>query len=301
MLNAGELLTWRRVLLKGGGEASDLDWLLEMAGGVGWQQLQQLHLHPQRQVQIQLSRSGMEALWRQHRQTHTPLQYLVGCCPWRDLELQVGPGVLIPRQETELLIDLAIGLSQSAMLPKKLLWADLGTGSGCLALALGRLFPDGRGLALDVSAEARARARGNLYQHGLSSKVAVLAGDWWKGLSPWWGHLDLVVANPPYIPSSLLARLDAEVRDHEPVQALDGGPDGLDCIRVIAAMARRSLAVGGVIVLEHHHDQSAIVLELLLRSGLSEVKAHRDLEGVNRFASARLTEPSDHVPPTYGF
>lgn len=345
-ISAGELLDWRRAMLAlpgaGAASAAELDWLVDLAGGVGWQALQSLWLHPQRRVQLQCSLQELEDLWRRHCLEAEPLQYLVGLCPWRDLELSVAPGVLIPRQETEQLLDLALSLAPAPPAGRPLCWADLGTGSGCLAVALARALPGSIGLAVDVSAEALRQAAANLQAllppgSCLDAPRALLAdaaadpasapaaaapagadatpsadaraplpriacspepdgkrpgvwlrqGSWWQAIEPWWGRLDLVVSNPPYIPTNLLAGLDPVVRDHEPALALDGGADGLDAIRCIAAGACAALAPGGVLLLEHHHDQSEAVLALLAASGLEELSAHRDLEGVLRFASGR--------------
>jgi len=273
-------------LLAEGGRPSDLDWLLDLAGGVPWRELQALRLHPDRPVELSCSQATIEDLWRRHLADDVPLQYLVGRCPWRDLELQVAPGVLIPRQETEHLPDLARDLSSPPQAAPRL-WADLGTGSGCLALALALLFPGSRGLAVDVSAAALAQAEVNLRPHGVLPRVQVVQSDWWQGLAPWWGQLDLVVANPPYIPSATVDGLDPVVRLHEPRLALDGGADGLEALRQVVAGAPSALAPGGLLLLEHHHDQSVAVLGLIEAAGLVEATAHRDLEGVARFASAR--------------
>ena len=284
-----ELLRWRRELLEGGGEASALDWLLEMRGGLSWQQLQRLQLRPQTAVPLRTPLQQLAELWQRHRSNQEPLQYLVGLCPWRDLELQVGPGVLIPRQETELLVELALNLqtlSQSAG-EEPQLWADLGTGSGCLAVALARAWPHSHGLAVDLSAAALIQARINLQAQQLLERVALIQGSWWQPLVEQWGRLDLVVANPPYIPSRVWEQLEPVVREHEPELALNGGGDGLDAIRAIAKDAHQALAPGGWLILEHHHDQSTAVLALLQAAGLDHVQAHPDLEGHARFASAR--------------
>jgi len=231
----------------------------------------------------------LEELWRRHRRTAEPLQYLVGRCPWRDLELQVGPGVLIPRQETELLVDLALALAPPAPREAGLRWADLGTGSGALAVALARALPAGRGLAVDASDEALTFAALNRAAAGVEERFTLMRSDWWEALKPCWGELELVVANPPYIPSITVEGLEPVVRDHEPRSALDGGSDGLAALRTITAGASQALAPGGVLLLEHHHDQSQSVGLLLELAGLVEVQAHRDLEGVRRFASGRRT------------
>jgi len=282
------LLAWRRGLLRLGGGAVDLDWLMEMVGGLSWSQLQSVYLHPQRFYRLAASLEAIETLWNHHLQTAAPLQYLVGLCPWRDLELEVGPGVLIPRQETELLVELAL-----ALLPvvdherPPLVWLDLGTGSGCLAVALARAFPGSAGWAVDCSDLALARAETNLQRHGCRDSVRLLQSHWWQSLDGLQGQLDLIVTNPPYIPTSLLASLDPVVRQHEPWLALDGGEDGLDAIRSVVAEAKTYLAPGGVLLMEHHHDQSAAVIDLLVSAGLGKPQAHRDLEGILRFVSAR--------------
>ncbi len=284
-----ELLRWRRELLEGGGEASALDWLLEMQGGLSWQQLQRLQLSPQTAVPLRTPLQQLAELWQRHRSNQEPLQYLVGLCPWRDLELRVGPGVLIPRQETELLVELALNLhtlSQSEGEEPKL-WADLGTGSGCLAVALARAWPHSHGLAVDLSAAALIQARINLQAQQLLERVELIQGSWWQPLVEQRGRLDLVVANPPYIPSRVWEQLEPVVREHEPELALNGGGDGLDAIRAIAKDAHQALAPGGWLILEHHHDQSTAVLALLQAAGLDHVQAHPDLEGHARFASAR--------------
>ena len=289
-LPASSLLAWRRALLAStGGTSADLDWLLDLGGGVRWPELQALHLHPERMVRLAQPLARLEELWRRHRRTAEPLQYLVGRCPWRDLELQVGPGVLIPRQETELLVDLALALVPPTSGGVGLLWADLGTGCGPLAVALARALPAGRGLAVDASDEALTFAALNRAAAGVEERFTLMRSDWWEALKPWWGELELVVANPPYIPSITVEGLEPVVRDHEPRSALDGGSDGLAALRTITAGASQALAPGGVLLLEHHHDQSQSVGLLLELAGLVEVQAHRDLEGVRRFASGRRT------------
>ncbi len=287
-IRGDELLVWRRALLRRGGGAVDLDWLLEMAGGLSWSQMQSVFLHPERSYRLDTSLEAIETLWNHHLQTDVPLQYLVGLCPWRDLELEVGPGVLIPRQETELLVELALSLMPAAVHPRPpLVWLDLGTGSGCLAVALALAFPESSGWAVDCSDLALARAETNLERYGCRNSVRLLQSHWWQCLDVLQGQLDLIVTNPPYIPTSLLANLDPVVRQHEPLLALDGGEDGLDSIRSVVAEAKTYLAPGGLLLMEHHHDQSNAVIDLLVSVGLSQPQSHRDLEGILRFVSAR--------------
>lgn len=284
------LLAWRRGLLRLGGRSVDLDWLMEMAGGLSWSQWQSVYLHPERSYRLKAPLEAIATLWNQHLQTAVPLQYLVGLCPWRDLELEVGPGVLIPRQETELLVELALQLHPAADHQRPpLAWLDLGTGSGCLAVALARAFPGSEGWAVDCSDLALARAETNLERHGCRDSVRLRQSHWWQSLDLLQGQLDLIVTNPPYIPTALLSTLDPVVREHEPWLALDGGEDGLEAIRLIVAEAKTYLAPGGLLLMEHHHDQSEAVIDLVVSAGLTQPQAHRDLEGILRFVSARPT------------
>lgn len=290
-LKGTDLLAWRRRLLANGGQAVDLDWLLDLAAGLRWQDLQRLQLDPDgAELTLDCSLEALEQQWLLHRQYQIPLQHLVGRCPWRDLELWVSPDALIPRQETELLVDLAVarGLESPAHKGDRVrIWADLGTGSGALAVALARQLSGWQGHAVDCSAAALALARRNLEAWADGMAWQLHQGSWWQPLQPWWGQLDLVVSNPPYIPAGVVDQLDPVVRDHEPRLALDGGLDGLDCCRLLLEGAAEALAPGGWLLLEHHHDQSQAVLALMTNAGLRDVQAAQDLEGIRRFALAR--------------
>jgi len=159
--------------------------------------------------------------------------------------------------------------------------------SGCLALALALAWPGRQGLAVDCSPEALVQAQDNLQRADVADRVTLVQGDWWQGLEPWWGQLELVLSNPPYIPTATVEGLDPSVLHHEPRLALDGGGDGLAAVRAILALAPQALAPGGLLLLEHHHDQSAAVLELMAKAGLHDLQAHHDLEGTRRFAAGR--------------
>ncbi len=285
-LSGRALWPWRRELLRLGGAPADFDWLLDLAGGVDGPSRHRLRLEPELSVDLRCSLGEIERLWRRHLSEQIPLQYLVGVCPWRDLELLVGPGALIPRQETELLVELALEHARALASGWPRRWADLGSGSGCLSLALALAFPEAQGWAVECSAEALHHTDVNLQRAGVSGRVAQLKGSWWAPLEPVWGQLDLVLSNPPYIPSAEVSQLDPVVRWHEPLLALDGGADGLDAVRFISAGAHQALAPGGLLLLEHHHDQSSAVCSLLNAAGLEAVVAHKDLEGHCRFAQA---------------
>tara|TARA_B100002051_G_scaffold166077_1_gene156851 strand:+ start:2757 stop:3647 length:891 start_codon:yes stop_codon:yes gene_type:complete len=279
-----QLLAWRRRQLKRGGRSVDLDWLLDFGGGLAWTDLQRLLIDPDRRVTLTATFSELERFWMLHLEHHKPLQHLVGLCPWRDLLIEVSPSALIPRQETEQLVDLALSIQWASPVQR---WADLGTGSGAIAIALAHAFPQAHGHAVDRSEEALALAKQNLVRLVSSNHCQLHLGSWWEPLKPWWGEFDLVLSNPPYIPESLIAGLDPVVSNHEPHLALDGGADGLDSIRRVVARAGHALAPGGWLLLEHHHDQSDAVLDWLRGVGLVQVEAVRDLQGIVRFAMAR--------------
>ena len=282
-MRGGEFLAWRCRELRLGGEAHEFDWLLDLCGALSRRELQLVLIDRNRSVELRRSLDDLDVLWKKYLDQNIPLQYLAGVCPWRDLLLEVGPAALIPRQESEVLPDLALAVPRAQPIRR---WADLGTGSGALAISLARAWPDAVGHAVDRSADALALAACNLGRYGLGAACQLHHGSWWEPVLPWFGQLDLVMSNPPYIPSDLIKSLAPNVRDHEPTLALDGGGDGLDCIRSIVAGAAQALAPGGWILLEHHYDQSERVLALLGEAGLSNVGAALDHCGIARFAMA---------------
>ena len=294
-----ELLAWRRRQLLRGGRAADFDWLLAMEGNLSWAELQRLRIMPESTAALDSTLLDLENLWSRHLRNHIPLQHLVGRCPWRDFDLQISPAALIPRQETELLIDFALDCLQDhdeGGCISTGLWADLGTGSGALAVALARALPEWHGHAVDASTAALALARINLNNLTKSGIWQLHQGSWWDPLAPWWGQFDLVVANPPYIPSQIVEALDPLVRDHEPRLALCGGEDGLESCRTIVERAPLALSPGGWLLLEHHHDQSDQVLGLMGSVGLVSCKPRSDLRGVKRFAIGRRSPDAEAVP-----
>ncbi len=283
-ISSKELLSWRRSLLLKGGRAVDLDWLLDLGAGLSWSALQMLYIDESKSIDLDMSLDELTSLWEKHRMEHIPLQYLLRRCPWRDFELEVGPGVLIPRQESELLIDLAISKCEQK---QNGVWADLGTGSGAIAVGLSRSFLHWEGHAVDCCNEALSIARRNLDKLSFTSNYQLHLGSWWEPLTPWWGKLNLVLANPPYIPISDIDNLSPEVRNNEPHLALCGGSDGLSSCRKIISGSLKALAPKGWLIIEHHYDQSDLVLKMMEQVGLSDLSVEKDLQGIKRFALAR--------------
>lgn len=224
------------------------------------------------------------------RERREPLQYVTGRQAFWTFDLRVGPGVLVPRPETEHLVE-AVLTWGVALGGKTVPWliADLCTGSGCVALALAREWPQATVYATDRSPEALALARANAEVHGLGGRIAFLKGDLFTPLKPLdlEGRLDVVTANPPYIPSGAIAALQPEVRQWEPIQALDGGSDGLRFYRRIVPDAARYLRPGGLLALEVGAGQAEAVTALIQASGLySPHTCVPDLAGIPRVVLA---------------
>ena len=219
------------------------------------------------------------------RLRHEPVARILGRKEFWSLELQVTPAVLVPRPETETVVESALdeeitrGLRQ-----EKLRVLDIGTGSGALLLALLGELPNATATATDVSAEALEVARVNAVRHRLDKRCTFVACDVASGVS---GPFDLIVSNPPYIPSGDVASLMPEVRDYDPLAALDGGKDGLDFYRRIAAEAPRRLAPGGRLIVELGAGQEAAVSALFTKAGLTVIGARKDLAGIPRALGAK--------------
>ena len=209
---------------------------------------------------------------------------MISKCPWRDFELEVSAEALIPRQETEFLIDFALTKVTDINGGR---WADLGTGSGPLAISLAKSLPNWKGHAVDISKEALQLAKRNLKSLVPNSNVKFSLGDWWEPLEKWWGCFDLVLSNPPYIPSDLIGYLEPVVKNHEPRIALDGGADGMVASKKIIFGASQGLSKGGWLILEHHYDQSEKIIMLMKDIGMEEVSFEKDLNGIKRYAICR--------------
>jgi release factor glutamine methyltransferase len=193
-----------------------------------------------------------------------PLQHILGTTSFCGLEIAVNRHVLIPRPETELLAERGwTFLNQlSTLNPQPSTALDFGTGSGCLAIALAHHCPAAHVEAIDLSPAALALARENAARHGLAERIRFLEGNGFAAV-PAGSQFDLIISNPPYIPSAEIATLQPEVRDHDPSTALDGGPEGLDYYMSLAAEAARFLKPGGRLMLELGDGQAARVQEIL--------------------------------------
>jgi release factor glutamine methyltransferase len=219
------------------------------------------------------------------RAAREPMAYILGEREFWSLPLFVGPGVLVPRPETETLVEAALEAFPDRTAPLRIL--DLGTGSGCLLLALLREYPNASGVGVDRSAEALAHATLNARRHGLADRALLVRGDWGRGLAE---SFELIVANPPYVASGELAELAPEVARYEPRAALDGGADGLDAYRAILPDLPRLLAPAGVACLEIGAGQ-ATALAALAEVGGFRVAVRPDLAGIPRCLVLRRGTP----------
>ncbi|HLB03346.1 MAG TPA: peptide chain release factor N(5)-glutamine methyltransferase [Nitrospiria bacterium] len=260
----------------------------------------QLYLRLQDPVPAGVYRRASELFSR--RAAHIPLQYLLSVQEFWGLEFEVTPDVLIPRPETELVVEEAIELMNAAPKRESLTIVDLGTGSGCIAIALAKSLPGTRVLATDISSEALAIARRNAIRLGADRQITFLVGDLFEplknpcrspafraGREEMFGRADLIVSNPPYIPSGDLQTLAPEIKDHEPRVALDGGEDGLDLSRRIIQAAPDYLVPDGHLVLEMGGRQAGPIREWIHQQSASgglpwEIRFKNDLAGIERVA-----------------
>ncbi|QZZ23386.1 peptide chain release factor N(5)-glutamine methyltransferase [Leptothermofonsia sichuanensis E412] len=322
---------------------TEVDWLLRELTDLDSLALRLESFQTRPAIRLKLPFEELQQLWRQRVEARVPVQYLIGAAPWRQFLLQVSPAVLIPRPETECLIDLAIWAEEQKIkgagtpesqsrtetstqspdnqplttvhppispltpLPSPLTphssllsphsspltpppsphWADLGTGSGAIALGLATAFPQATIHAVDCSETALEMAQLNAAAYQLQERIRFYQGSWFEPLAALKGKLSGIVSNPPYIPSAIVPELQPEVARHEPHLALDGGTDGLDFIRHLVRTAPTYLQTDGILLLEMMAGQAAIVTQLLhQQNSYHSIQIHADLAGISRFALA---------------
>jgi release factor glutamine methyltransferase len=218
------------------------------------------------------------------RRASEPMAYILGRREFFALPLLVDRRVLIPRPDTEVLVETALDGTRERHLYGRML--DLCTGSGCVAIAFAKERPTWRITAVDLSPDAASVARENVRRAGVAHQLAILEGDLFAPL-PATAQYELITANPPYIRSADIAGLDADVRDFEPHLALDGGSDGLQVTRRLVCDALRYLTPGGLLALEGGFDQAPAVTALLAEHGFDEIRRRKDLAGIERVVSGR--------------
>ncbi|MEL6440596.1 MAG: peptide chain release factor N(5)-glutamine methyltransferase [Cyanobacteria bacterium J06621_8] len=264
---------------------SEVDWLLQAITCLSSLELRLRTFASKSQIKSNKSLSELEQLWQQRLQKRLPVQYLLETVFWRRFQLRVTPSVLIPRPETELMIDIAQEHCRISSIPQH--WVDLGTGSGAIALGLAEVFPDALIHGVDLSDAALAIARENAASYQLEGRISFYQGSWWSPLKSYQSMITGMLANPPYIPSGQIQGLQPEVAQHEPRLALDGGTDGLDEIRHLIETAPQYLVADGMWLIELMVGQAESVTELLRQQGeYADIQVLKDLNGIERFVMA---------------
>ncbi|MCA0245739.1 MAG: peptide chain release factor N(5)-glutamine methyltransferase [Proteobacteria bacterium] len=234
--------------------------------------------------------AGVVAAMREltgRRVRREPMAYILGEREFWGLPFKVSPAVLVPRPDSETLIETVLDLLPERERPLRIL--DLGVGSGCLLLTLLREYPKATGVGVDASSEALAIAGENAGTLGVAPRVRLTVDDWrragWAGRLE--GPFDLLVSNPPYIESSTIMALMPEVANHEPRLALDGGPDGLEAYRIIAAAAPGLIVPGGWALVEGGEGQAVDISRIFSAAGMSPQPPRKDLAGVERVVASQ--------------
>ncbi|HSE84737.1 MAG TPA: peptide chain release factor N(5)-glutamine methyltransferase [Candidatus Binatia bacterium] len=241
--------------------------------------------------------AGQEAKFRElllRRSRREPVAYITGHKEFWSLDFIVTPAVLIPRPETELLVEVALQHVREFTSGSSVTVLDVGTGSGVISVCLAKEEPVTKIVAVDISPVALDVARLNAGRHGVADRIRFLSGDLFAPVKPVAGTFDVIVSNPPYIPTGDLAMLAPEIRQWEPIPALDGGARGIDAYRRIIGEGHNYLAPGGSIVLEIGADMGSAVAEFFSRSGCyGPVSLYQDYAGKDRvIAAMKLLSPN---------
>ena len=284
-ISVKEILFWKKTQLFKGGDHESLALLLDSVGGISTSDLNSLSINPEGNLYLKKNLEFLENIWNEHLLNSSPIQYLCGITFWRDLKLKVTEKVLIPRSETELIIDIVSKIFGNSV--QKLLFAELGTGSGAISISLALANPLWYGIATDIDQDALEIARENFINSSQQSNLKFYCGNWWSPLESFKGKLDLAISNPPYIPKDTYEKLPKEVKNFEPKVALFGGEDGLKHIREIIQKAPLFLKEKGWLILENHFDQGEKVKQLLIKNKFKSTEIVKDLSGIGRFTIGR--------------
>ena len=284
-LSSEEFFLWKDDQISRGGDEESLFLLIDFLGGISKKDFNLLKLKQVSNIKTKTNLNLLSIYWDEHLKTSIPIQHMIKNCYWRDLKLHVSNKVLIPRSETELIIDIVSDLLINKS--KKIIFADLGTGSGAIGIALAINNPNWDGIATDIDQKALEIAKKNFEMCSNQSNLSFYCGNWWNPLDNYKGILDLAIANPPYIPSSVYENLPIGVKNFEPKTALWGGEDGLDHIEQIIHNAPRYLKEKGWLLLENHYDQAKKVKKLFQKNDFTSVEVVKDLSGIGRFTIGR--------------
>tara|TARA_B100001287_G_scaffold275043_1_gene281746 strand:- start:809 stop:1678 length:870 start_codon:yes stop_codon:yes gene_type:complete len=284
-ISTKELFLWITEIKNRTKDIDALYLLLDLIGGITKSDLILLKINSHEKVFLKINFHYLKKKWIEHIQLSKPIQYISGSSYWRNFKLEVTKDVLIPRVETEQIVEIAKYIIDSE--DKKIVFADLGTGSGSIAISLVEENRNWIGLATDIDINALQIAQKNHQKISLESNLSFYCGNWWEPLINYAGKINLAVSNPPYIPRNIYEKLPSSVKDFEPKRALYGGDDGLYHIKQIISDAPKFLVKGGWLILENHFDQSKVIKNLLRENGFDSLKTINDAFGVGRFTIGR--------------
>ena len=287
-ISGQELSQWRQQAIADLEQAQlspkEVDIFLQAVTDLDTLSLRLQSFREREKIPLSYSWSEITKRWQKRLQARVPLQYLLESVVWRNFTLKVSPEVLIPRPETELLIDI---VGETVRGDDGGIWVDLGTGSGAIAIGLASILTKAEIYAIDYSQTALAIAKENIINTGFADRIILKQGSWWTPLEKWQGQISGMVSNPPYIPSAEILDLQIEVREHEPRLALDGGEDGLTALRYLVATAPDYLRSGGLWLVEMRAGQGEKVAQMLENQGnYRQIQIINDLAGFDRFVLA---------------
>lgn len=287
-ISGQELSQWRQQAIADLTQAQlspkEVDIFLQAVTDLDTLSLRLQSFREREKIPLSYSWSEITKRWQKRLQARVPLQYLLESVVWRNFTLKVSPEVLIPRPETELLIDI---VGETVRGDDGGIWVDLGTGSGAIAIGLASILTKAEIYAIDYSQTALAIAKENIINTGFADRIILKQGSWWTPLEKWKGQISGMLSNPPYIPSAEILDLQIEVREHEPRLALDGGEDGLTALRYLVATAPDYLRSGGLWLVEMRAGQGEKVAQMLENQGnYRQIQIINDLAGFDRFVLA---------------
>ena len=285
LISAEKFSLWKKKQISKGGDNHSLNLLIDSLGGLSNIELNLLKINSEKNLNLKVNLDLIESFWDKHLNTSIPIQYLSGISFWRNLKLEVSNRVLIPRPETELIIDIISGIFKNK--EEKITFVDLGTGSGAISIALALENPNWNGIATDIDKNVIKIASRNFATYSNQSNLKFYNGNWWDPLKNFKGEIDFAVSNPPYIPQETYELLPKEVKSFEPKLALLGGKEGLDHINEIVQNAPLYLKDKGWLLIENHFDQGEKVKKLFLENRFTSVKVLKDFSGIGRFTIGR--------------
>ena len=284
-ISTKDLFLWIKDIKNTREDIDDLYLLLDLLGGISKSELFLFKINSKEKVCLKLDFHSLKKKWVEHINHSIPIQYICGGSYWRNFKFELSTHVLIPRVETEQIVEIATKIISPE--DKKIIFADLGTGSGSIAISLAVENNNWKGLATDIDMNAINIAQKNHKKISSESNINFYCGNWWQPLTHYAGMINLAISNPPYIPRNVYERLPSSVLDFEPKKALYGGEDGLCHIKEIISDAPKFLVKGGWLILENHFDQSKKIKNLLREYGFDSLKTINDTFGIGRFTIGR--------------